>query len=44
MMKSLGAFAHHGEPDAAVLGTAWPQWPKTLHFDATLKDRVITVQ
>ncbi len=44
MMKSLGAFAHHGDPNHAALGTAWPQWPKTLRFDATLKERVITVQ
>jgi para-nitrobenzyl esterase len=44
MMKSLGAFARHGDPNHAVLGMPWPQWPKTLRFDATSKDRVITVQ
>ncbi len=44
MMKSLGAFAHQGDPNHAVLGTTWPQWPKTLRFDATPKHKVITLQ
>lgn len=43
MMKSIGAFAHHGDPNHAELGTPWPQWPRTLHFDATPKDRAIRV-
>ena len=42
MMKSLGAFARDGDPNHALLGTAWPRWPATLRFDATAKERVIT--
>ncbi len=34
MMKSLGAFAHHGDPNHPGLGTTWPQWPASLVFDA----------
>lgn len=44
MMKSLGAFAHHGDPNHAVLGTTWPHWPGTLLFDATPKAPVISVR
>lgn len=34
MMKSLGAFAHHGDPNHPGLVTTWPQWPASLVFDA----------
>ncbi|HWS73522.1 MAG TPA: carboxylesterase family protein [Quisquiliibacterium sp.] len=44
MMKSLGAFAHTGNPNHAALGVDWPAWPAQLRFDATPGDRVITVQ
>ena len=44
MMKSLGAFARHGDPNAPrVLGTPWPQWPSKLIFDATPTDKLISV-
>jgi para-nitrobenzyl esterase len=35
MMKSLGAFAHRGDPNHPVLGTAWRPWPSRIVFDAT---------
>jgi len=45
MMKSLGAFAERGDPNApAVLGVTWPMWPSTLLFDATPISKVISVQ
>lgn len=44
MMRSLGAFARRGDPNDASLGVAWPVWPATLHFDATLTRKAITVQ
>lgn len=34
MMKSLGAFAHQGDPNIAALGVNWPAWPSQLVFDA----------
>lgn len=34
MMKSVGAFAHRGDPNHAGLNTPWPQWPSSLLFDA----------
>ncbi len=34
MMKSLGAFAHLGDPNLPALGVAWPAWPSQLVFDA----------
>lgn len=34
MMKSLGAFARHGDPAHPDLGTTWTQWPASLLFDA----------
>jgi para-nitrobenzyl esterase len=45
MMRSLGAFARHGDPNDEfwTLGVHWPVWPATLHFDATLTRKVITV-
>jgi para-nitrobenzyl esterase len=44
MMKSLGAFARRGDPNApAELGVDWPVWPSTLLFDATATDKVISV-
>ncbi len=44
MMKSLGAFARTGDPNHTSLGTAWPRWPATLVFDATLVEKRISVQ
>jgi para-nitrobenzyl esterase len=44
MMHALGAFARRGDPNApAALGVSWPEWPATLHFDATPTNKVITV-
>jgi len=44
MMKSLGAFARHGDPNApAALGVTWPMWPSTLLFDATPTTKAISV-
>ena len=44
MMRSLAAFARHGDPNApAALGVTWPAWPAKLHFDATPAAKVITV-
>ena len=45
MMKSLGAFAERGDPNApAALGVTWPTWPSTLLFDATPTSKAISVQ
>jgi para-nitrobenzyl esterase len=45
MMKSLGAFARVGDPNApSELGVAWPTWPSTLVFDATKTQKAITVE
>ena len=44
MMRSIGAFALKGDPNDASLGVAWPAWPKTLVFDATLTAKAIKVQ
>jgi para-nitrobenzyl esterase len=34
MMRAVGAFARHGNPNHAALGVHWPAWPAMLHFDA----------
>lgn len=34
MMKSLGAFAHQGDPNLPALGVNWAAWPSQLVFDA----------
>jgi para-nitrobenzyl esterase len=46
MMGALGTFARRGDPNGDFwnLGVHWPEWPATLHFDATLKKKVITVE
>lgn len=44
MMKSIGAFAKNGDPNDAALGATWPTWPRTLVFDATANERLISVQ
>lgn len=45
MMKSLGAFARTGDPNApAALGVAWPAWPATLVFDASKTAKAIRVE
>jgi para-nitrobenzyl esterase len=44
MMRSMGAFARHGDPNNRSLGVHWPAWPSTLIFDATETQKVISVQ
>jgi len=45
MMKSLGAFARHGDPNSPqALGVTWPIYPARLIFDATPTDKTISVQ
>jgi carboxylesterase type B len=43
MMRSIGAFARSGNPNNAALGTAWPAWPRSLLFDASLEAKRISV-
>jgi para-nitrobenzyl esterase len=43
MMRAIGAFARKGDPNDAALGTAWPAWPRSLLFDATLDAKRISV-
>lgn len=43
MMRSLGAFAATGNPEHPSLGTAWPNWPAKIKFDAsTTQARIAT--
>ncbi|MES2717443.1 MAG: carboxylesterase family protein [Pseudomonadota bacterium] len=45
MMRSLGAFARRGDPNAPqALGISWPAWPATLIFDASPTDKAISLQ
>lgn len=44
MMRSIGAFARHGNPNNDALGVFWPTWPTGLIFDATQTQKVIGVQ
>ncbi|WP_420475591.1 carboxylesterase/lipase family protein [Noviherbaspirillum sp. ST9] len=44
MMRSIGAFAKHGNPNNDSLGVYWPTWPTGLTFDATQTQKVIGVQ
>lgn len=45
MMKSLGAFARQGDPNApSALGVRWPTWPGKLVFDATPAQKAISVE
>ena len=44
MMRALAAFARSGDPNDAALGTAWPNWPRVLLFDASATAKRITVQ
>jgi para-nitrobenzyl esterase len=45
MMRSLGAFAHQGDPNVPpALGVRWPTWPSTLVFDATPAQKAISVE
>jgi len=43
MMGSLAAFAWHGDPNHAGLGTTWPTWPAILLFNASLDAKAISV-
>jgi len=36
MIRSLSSFARTGNPNHEDLGVAWPNWPATLVFDASL--------
>ncbi|HEY1230616.1 MAG TPA: carboxylesterase family protein, partial [Ramlibacter sp.] len=43
MMRSLGAFARNGDPNAPeALGVTWPTWPGALVFDATKTEKAIS--
>ncbi|MFT4194902.1 carboxylesterase/lipase family protein [Ottowia sp.] len=44
MMSALAAFARTGNPNDPALGTAWPNWPRKLVFDASDTARRISVQ
>jgi para-nitrobenzyl esterase len=45
MMKSLGAFAKRGDPNApSALGVTWQPWPSTLIFDASPTHKAISLQ
>jgi carboxylesterase type B len=44
MMRSIGAFARHGDPNHPALGIGWPTWPSTLLFDATPTTKAISIQ
>jgi para-nitrobenzyl esterase len=44
MMKSVAAFARHGDPNSHALGVNWPVWPSKLLFDATESYKAISVQ
>ena len=45
MMRSLGAFARRGDPNApAALGVSWQPWPSMLLFDATATHKAISTQ
>jgi para-nitrobenzyl esterase len=43
MMRSIGAFAWHGDPNNDTLGLRWPAWPAMLQFDASPSELAITV-
>ena len=40
----MAAFARSGDPNDAALGTAWPNWPRVLLFDASATAKRISVQ
>jgi len=44
MMRSIGAFARHGDPNNDAIGVHWPTWPTGLVFDATQTQKAISVQ
>jgi para-nitrobenzyl esterase len=44
MMRTLGAFAENGDPNNRSLGVYWPRWPARLLFDASLTNKLISVQ
>ena len=45
MMRSLGAFARNGDPNAPeALGVTWPTWPGALVFDATKTGKAISTR
>ena len=43
MMRSIGAFARHGDPNHPGLGLTWPAWPSSLVFDATPSAKALSV-
>ena len=44
MMRSIGAFAEHGDPNNSSLGVQWLTWPQRLIFDATQTHKSISAQ
>jgi para-nitrobenzyl esterase len=44
MMASIAAFARNGDPNHAGLGTTWQPWPRTLVFDASPTQALITTR
>lgn len=44
MMRSVGAFAKHGDPNNDAVGVYWPTWPTGVIFDATQTRKAIGVQ
>lgn len=44
MLRSVGAFAHTGNPNHAGLGVTWGNWPGKLVFDASLTQAQISTE
>lgn len=44
MMRSLGGFARHGDPNNIAQPAVWPTWPKRAVFDADLQRTAISVR
>lgn len=44
MMRSIGSFAWHGDPNHAELGVRWSAWPDMLRFDASASAPAISVK
>lgn len=43
MMRGIGSFAWHGDPNHPALGVQWPVWPAMLRFDASDSAPAISV-
>ncbi|RYF61045.1 MAG: carboxylesterase [Comamonadaceae bacterium] len=44
MIRTLSSFARTGNPNHQGLGVAWPNWPATLVFDASLAEARIRLE